>query len=80
MAHDVNGDQEISLTEFNSILNQLAPSKFTDRKIRKMFLNLYDVYVKPGETATGDDEKAVGIPEVAAFCLSSGIFAPHDHK
>lgn len=78
--HDVDGDSEISLSEFNNIIEHLAPGKFKQRKVRKMFLHLYDIYVSPGEDPDEDGEKAVGIPEVAAFCLSSGLFAPHENK
>ena len=81
--HDVDDDKEISLAEFSNIIMELAPGRFTKRKIRKFFLRLYDVYVNPSENAGLEDaegEKAVGIPEVAAFCLAYGIFAPQDSK
>ena len=84
VTYDVNDDEEISLEEFNAIINKLAPGKYTDRKIRKMFLHLYELYITPGQKEGEDDEdmleKAVAIPEVAAFCLSSGIFAPPEFK
>jgi len=88
MSHDIDGNSEINLTEFSTIMEHLAPGKYKERKCRKMFLHLYEMVVPSDEGGVDDKnrrgsvhiEKAVGIPEVAAFCLALGIFAPREHK